>query len=116
MQFKNIFFASVYLSMVVSATPLTSRSPCNPNFEGAGIVFHSVNGAINANGVPSSTSPAWHIQQNGQPSPSYIFKNINNNNQALTLESDGFIRLDTASDSGNDPKHGRFGMQAEDPD
>ncbi|KAK7049957.1 hypothetical protein VNI00_005388 [Paramarasmius palmivorus] len=104
MHYKNILLTSVYLFSAASATPLAVRSPCNPNFEGAGIVFHGSNGVITANGMPSSASPAWHIQQNGQPDPSYIFKNIYNSTQALTLERFGFMWLDTASDSGNDPR------------
>uniref|UniRef100_A0A0W0GDG6 Uncharacterized protein n=1 Tax=Moniliophthora roreri TaxID=221103 RepID=A0A0W0GDG6_MONRR len=93
------------ISMLGSASPLAARDPqtCHPNFEGAGIAIIGANGPVTGNGVVGSYKPDWHIQQNGQPHPSYIFKDINNNNIALTLDN-GVLLLETASNSGGDPR------------
>ncbi|KAI3614324.1 hypothetical protein WG66_000098 [Moniliophthora roreri] len=99
------FFVAMSISMLGSASPLAARDPqtCHPNFEGAGIAIIGANGPVTGNGVVGSYKPDWHIQQNGQPHPSYIFKDINNNNIALTLDN-GVLLLETASNSGGDPR------------
>ncbi|ESK83903.1 hypothetical protein Moror_7563 [Moniliophthora roreri MCA 2997] len=94
------------LLAVVSASPLDARATCpgGPNFEGAGISILGANGFVTPNGRGhGSPAPFWHIQQTGQPNGGYIFKDIDNNNIALTRNSDGTVTMTPASNSGTDP-------------
>ncbi|ESK83902.1 hypothetical protein Moror_7562 [Moniliophthora roreri MCA 2997] len=93
------------LLAVVSASPLDARATCSPNFEGAGIAVGAPGGFVFPGGLNRGHSafvPAWHIQQTGQPNGGYIFKDIWNNNIALTRNSDNTVTVAPASDSGTD--------------
>ncbi|KAK7049967.1 hypothetical protein VNI00_005398 [Paramarasmius palmivorus] len=92
------------LLAVVSANPLAARATCSPNFEGAGISIMGANGFVTPNGRGhGSPAPFWHIQQNGQSTPAYVFRDIANDNIALTRNSDNTVTMAPVSNSGTDP-------------
>ncbi|KAI3614308.1 hypothetical protein WG66_000102 [Moniliophthora roreri] len=94
------------LLAVISASPLDAHATCSPNFEGAGIAVGAPGGFVFLGGLRigrSTSAPAWHIQQTGQPDSRYIFKYVQNNNVALTRNSDNTVTVGPASDSGTDP-------------
>ncbi|KAK7438206.1 hypothetical protein VKT23_018136 [Stygiomarasmius scandens] len=106
---------------IVSGTPVSRQENlCYPNAMGAGVSLISMQyGRIPymelgisftpRPGLPliGSITPAWitvdwHLQQNGQDPPSYIIKDIDNNNLAVTSLDGVNLALGQASDSGND--------------
>ncbi|ESK84973.1 hypothetical protein Moror_9225 [Moniliophthora roreri MCA 2997] len=89
---------------VVSANPLAARATCSPNFEGAGISILGANGFVTPNGRGhGSSAPFWHIQQTGQSNGGYIFRDIANNNIALTRNGDNSVTMAPVSNTGTDP-------------
>ncbi|ESK84963.1 hypothetical protein Moror_9215 [Moniliophthora roreri MCA 2997] len=98
----------VPLLSISSATPLSVRSTCFPNFEGAPVSIHAGNGYVDPfiNNAPGggSPDPVWYIHQNGQPNPGYFIKVASNTNLAMTWNwlFDSIV-LTQVSDSGLNP-------------
>ncbi|KAK7438211.1 hypothetical protein VKT23_018142 [Stygiomarasmius scandens] len=112
---------------IVSSTPVSRQeNSCLPNAMGAGVSFINWHfdripymelgiGSVPQAGVPLIGSSFrsqnitlgwytadWHLQQNGQDPPSYIIRDIDNNNLAVTSPDGVNLVLEQASDSGNE--------------
>ncbi|KAK7060587.1 hypothetical protein VNI00_001353 [Paramarasmius palmivorus] len=101
-------FSTIALILCASLLPFAFAAPtsgniCHPNFEGVKTSIYGSGGSILPGDVDDSHAleALWTISQNGQSSPSYIFKI---NGKALALDKDGRnLDLVKPSDSGNDP-------------
>ncbi|THV05679.1 hypothetical protein K435DRAFT_960949 [Dendrothele bispora CBS 962.96] len=117
MAFSSFVALALLAATAVSGTPLEARqaTTCHPNAQGAGVsIVNTGNPSlewgvasanVNARVISSSfrglAQPDWHVQQNGQSDPSYVIRDVNNNNLAVTFVNAGDIELQTASNSGN---------------
>ncbi|PBK94504.1 hypothetical protein ARMGADRAFT_1164637 [Armillaria gallica] len=109
---KNMLFFSALLLTAATASPLTARSTCNPNFEGAsltvsgysgvpyGVVSWSANPATGAPVVASTSPSKFFFQQNGDPDVTYTIKTVANNNFAVELDGGGLV-MDSVDWSGS---------------
>ncbi|KAJ7594038.1 hypothetical protein C8J56DRAFT_925846 [Mycena floridula] len=117
----STFFFSALVAFfgVASASPLNGRAQCFPSFEGAALSV--TNGQVEWGfkspplaGSFVFTSPAppdatnvgeFHVQQDGQAVPGYVFRYLGNNNQlaAATSAPSFVLSLQTVSNSGTDP-------------
>ncbi|SJL16432.1 uncharacterized protein ARMOST_19956 [Armillaria ostoyae] len=91
-----LFFSALFLT-AATASPLSARGTCSPNFEGASLTVSSYSGAANgvlswsANpvaGAPvvASTSPSkFFFQQNGDTDVTYTIKTAADDNFAVEL-------------------------------
>ncbi len=80
-----LFFSALFLT-AATASPLTTRSTCHPNFEGAsltvsgdsgapyGVLSWSANPALGAPVVASTSPSKFFFQQNGDPDVTYTIK------------------------------------------
>ncbi|KAG7100023.1 hypothetical protein E1B28_001809 [Marasmius oreades] len=104
--YSSLFALCVVASGIVGTTlanPLAARAKCSPNFEGAGISILGANGFVTPDGRGhGSNAPYWHIQQNGQSVPGYTFRDIANDNVALTRNPDNSLTMGAVANSGND--------------
>ncbi|KAJ7238084.1 hypothetical protein B0H12DRAFT_1138011 [Mycena haematopus] len=95
------------MSGLVSATPAPRQaSPCNPNFEGAGVsiidngvewgVYPAVAGTLldrDLGTFPLNATAEWHVQQTGAYPPTYIVNDINNNELVVDIDASGLLIL-----------------------
>jgi len=110
---SSVIFTAYMASVLgcISATPV-AHAPrqavqCNPNFEGAGVsiidngvewgVSQPVAGTVlerNLGSFPLNATAEWHVQQTGAYPPTYIVKNINNNDLVVDINIDGLLTLE----------------------
>ncbi|KAK0214420.1 hypothetical protein IW262DRAFT_271582 [Armillaria fumosa] len=107
----SLFFSALLLT-AATASPLTARGTCNPNFEGAPLTVSDYSGvritalswsANPAAGAPvvASVSPSkFFFQQNGDPDVTYTIKTVANNNFAVELDGKVLI-MDNVDPSGS---------------
>ncbi|KAK0481236.1 hypothetical protein IW261DRAFT_1065114 [Armillaria novae-zelandiae] len=108
----SLFFSALLLT-AATASPLTARGTCNPNFEGASLTVSDYSGAPitalswaanPAAGAPvvAGTSPSkFFFQQNGDADVTYTIKTVANNNFAVELDGKVLI-MDNVDPSGSD--------------
>ncbi|KAE9387068.1 hypothetical protein BT96DRAFT_1081507 [Gymnopus androsaceus JB14] len=117
------FFASFFVAAAITsvyATPLT-RLTCTPNAQGYSVSIVSVVNSVLEWGVESTpansevligesfrglAAPDFHVQQSGQDPDSFVIKDIDNSNLAVTalFTPSGFLGdlvFSAASESGN---------------
>ncbi|KAL0574885.1 hypothetical protein V5O48_007074 [Marasmius crinis-equi] len=94
---------SIRSLFVLCAVAIGFAQACTPNFEGAPILVKAGDGSNLLPNPPTQPGP-WHIQQDGQANPGYLFRDANNNNRMLTRNPDNTVSMGPAADSGNDPR------------
>ncbi|KIK58223.1 hypothetical protein GYMLUDRAFT_246259 [Collybiopsis luxurians FD-317 M1] len=111
----SVVAAIAFASAGVSATPV-ARGTCAPNAQGSGVSIESVQYSglewgdhnttpTNGDVIVSSSfrglaAPDFHVQQSGQVPTSYIIRDVNNNNLAVTTEGSQ-LHFTPTSNSGN---------------
>ncbi|KAK7052173.1 hypothetical protein R3P38DRAFT_2502159 [Favolaschia claudopus] len=87
---------------LAAATP-TPRASCGPSFEGGGVsivagsVEWSVSSAVAGTALdhtPKNDAAEWHVQQTGTTPPTYLVKDINNNELVVGIGADGLLTLE----------------------
>ncbi|KAJ6482473.1 hypothetical protein C8R45DRAFT_1149812 [Mycena sanguinolenta] len=101
------------VSGLVSATPSPRQTvPCNPNFEGAGVsiidngvewgIPADVAGTVlerNLGTFPLNATAEWHVEQTGAYPPTYIVKDIHNNELVVDIGTGGLLTLEEINSS-----------------
>ncbi|KAK0501988.1 hypothetical protein EDD18DRAFT_1100483 [Armillaria luteobubalina] len=107
----SLFFSALLLT-AATASPLTARGTCNPNFEGAALTVFlhsgapitalawSANPAAGAPVIGSPSASKFFFQQNGDADVTYSIKTVANNNFAVELDGKVLI-MDNVDASGS---------------